>query len=220
MQVTVRLLSCLLSTSLLHITLPPPSAGLPPTAVPCRPPHTHPGAAPSPLVGLTGARPALKSARLTTTLSQEGLAGLAGPSGAAATAAAGRGASSRSAPLQKPGAAKAGGKRALEALGQPSAAAAKRQKATKPLSAAGGRPGRKAPGAAAAAAAAGLGEGGTLDESQGLSLHGLLQSAQRRAAEATQPTQEDRWGQLHGQWQAGFVGRRGCQRCNDVLSEQ
>lgn len=184
----------------------PPSAGLPPTAVPRHPPHAHPDAAPSPLVGLTGARPALKSARLTTTLSQEGLAGLAGPSGAAAAAAAaGRGASSRPAPLQKPGAAKAGGKRALEVLGQPSAAAAKRQKATKPLSAAGGRPGRKAPGAAAAAAAAaGLGEGGMLDESQGLSLHGLLQSAQRRAAEATQPTQEDRWGRLHGQWQAGF----------------
>lgn len=156
--------------------------------------------------------PNLKSARLTTTLSQEGLAGLTGPSGGAATtAAAGRGATSRPAPLQKPGAPAAGGtskigsKRALEALGQPSAAA-KRQKATKPLAAVGGRHG-----AAAAAAAAGLAKGGTLDESQGLSLHGLLQSAQRRAAEATQPTQEeDRWGLLH------WVGRKRWKRSTVV----
>ena len=159
-------------------------------------------AAPTPLMGLSGARPALKGARLTTTLSQDGLAP------AAAAAGAGPRATAASKARQQPAAAaKAGSKRALEALAPPSAA--KRQKvaseaaaaaaaaaagpSSKPATAAGGRSNRKAPaGAAAAAAAAAAGE--RPEDSQALSIHHLLHSAQRRHAAVSQhPSQDDRW---------------------------
>lgn len=172
-------------------TYKPASCELPPLPLPLVP------AAPTLLLGLSDAKPAVKSARLTTTLSQDGLPGLAAPGAAPVprpTAAAGKGRQQQQ--LRQPGAAagssRPGGKRALVALGQPSAAAPKRQKAVggaaaklAPAGAAGGRWGREAPAAVAAA----------LDESQALSIHHLLQSAQRRAAEASQPTQadDDRW---------------------------
>ena len=127
--------------------------------------------------------------RLTTALSQDGVAGLAAPG---AAAAAQRATAGTKAPAAAAGGARAGGKRGLEPLGQAAGATRKRQKTgagagAKPAPAAGllgagaaggGRGGRNAATAA-----------GALDDSQALSIGGLLQSAQRRAAEATQPSQ-------------------------------
>ncbi|KAL4425723.1 hypothetical protein ABPG75_009739 [Micractinium tetrahymenae] len=145
------------------------------------------------LLGLSGAK-----SRLTTTLSQEGLAAPTGaPPGGRGTTAKANGSKGKqpaaAAAGGGSGGAKAGGgaKRGLDALGQLSAGKQKRQRAgagdAAAAAAAGGskltagRPTRKASGAAAAAAAA----ASEPEASQPLSIHGLLQSVQRRRGAAT-----------------------------------
>lgn len=164
--------------------------------------------APTPLMGLTGTKPAVQAARLTTTLSQEGL-----------VPAASRGTTANSSKQKQQQqqqtaaaatAAKAGGKRGLDGLGQ--LYNQKRQKAGATALAKPGAPSLAGPPAAAMAAAgpsngrssrkpaamhaaaellpaAGAVEAPT--DSQPYSIHHLLQSAQRRAAAASQPTQDD-----------------------------
>jgi hypothetical protein len=155
-----------------------------------------------PLLGLSGAKPAAQSARLTTTLSQDGLA----PVGAAAAAAGGCTGQTRRQPAQqqqqqrkqqgepeKKGKAGTAGKRALEALGTTSGQ--KRRKtggsaaAAKPAPAAGGRGGRKGPSSAAVS-------GSAADDSQVPSIHRLLHSVQHRHAADSPHPSEDRWARL------------------------
>ncbi|KAL4859907.1 Mannan endo-1 [Chlorella vulgaris] len=149
------------------------------------------------VVGKKGAKPAAQSARLTTTLSQDGLA----PVSAAAAAAGGCTGQTRRQPAQqqqqqrkqhgepeKKGKAGTAGKRALEALG--TASGQKRRKtggsaaAAKPARAAGGHGGRKGPAPAAVS-------GSAVDDSQAPSIHRLLHSVQHRhAADSPHPSED------------------------------
>ncbi|KAI3438631.1 hypothetical protein D9Q98_001053 [Chlorella vulgaris] len=149
------------------------------------------------VVGKKGAKPAAQSARLTTTLSQDGLA----PVGAAAAADGGCAGQTRRQPAQqqqqqrkqqgepeRKGKAGTAGKRALEALGTTSGQ--KRRKtggsaaAAKPAPAAGGRGGRKGPSSAAVS-------GSAADDSQAPSIHRLLHSVQHRhAADSPHPSED------------------------------